>query len=198
MLAMMPWRACSAVHGERGARGFSLVELMTVIAIIAILLSVATPTFISIRQNEQLNATVNKLAATLANARAEAIRRNTRTVVIPSTGGNWVGTQGWISCVDLSHAHTCQSTGVDVILDTQTNIPSIVTVAALPANVIAMPTAGVGFSGEGYTSTAAGGNFQAFALQLTNGTISRRLQLRQTGQIVICDPSVTSDYGICG
>lgn len=57
-------------------RGFSLVEMMTVLAIAAILLAIAVPYFGTMIANARVDSVAESLLAGLVRARAEAIKRN--------------------------------------------------------------------------------------------------------------------------
>jgi prepilin-type N-terminal cleavage/methylation domain-containing protein len=57
----------------RRARGFTLIEMITVLSIIIIVLAIAIPVWNALLGGTNLTAAQNKVAAVLANARADAI-----------------------------------------------------------------------------------------------------------------------------
>lgn len=61
---------------RRHARGFSLLELMVVLTLIAILGLLATPSMAEWMKNQRIRGTAEALLGGLQTARAEAIRRN--------------------------------------------------------------------------------------------------------------------------
>ena len=67
--------------------GFTLIELMVVIAIIAIGLGIAAPSVRNLTLNAQMSAQANDLLADLALARTEAIKRNVRVAICSSSTG---------------------------------------------------------------------------------------------------------------
>jgi type IV fimbrial biogenesis protein FimT len=67
--------------------GFSLVEILVVLAITSLLAVAATPGFMSLINGNRLAGTSNELIAVLQSARLEAIRRGLRVVVCPSNDG---------------------------------------------------------------------------------------------------------------
>jgi type IV fimbrial biogenesis protein FimT len=58
--------------------GFTIVELMVTVTIIAILAAVATPSFVNVVNTNRLASQSNELLAAMQYARTEAIRSNSR------------------------------------------------------------------------------------------------------------------------
>ena len=86
-------------------RGLTLIELMMTIAIAAILLAVAAPSFQQAINANRLGSAANELASAINLARAEAGRQNRRAVLCRSADGSACdGTsslwRGWIVFVD--------------------------------------------------------------------------------------------------
>lgn len=88
--------------GHRTCRGFTLVELMVTISLLAILLAVAVPSFNSWIRNTRVRTTAQVLQDGLRLAQAEAVRRNrtvsffltadpspTASAVAVANGSNW-------------------------------------------------------------------------------------------------------------
>lgn len=83
--------------GKRyGCSGFTLVELMMVIVVLAVLQTLAAPAFSAMVNSVRLTTVVNSLFSSLILARSEAIKRNSRAVVCKSaTGSSCTTTGGW-------------------------------------------------------------------------------------------------------
>ncbi|MNF51618.1 Fimbrial protein precursor [compost metagenome] len=75
----------------RTSRGFTLVELMIAIALLAILATVALPFYQDIIAEQRNRAVTNDLHSALVLARSEAVKRNTQITLGPV--GTW--TAGW-------------------------------------------------------------------------------------------------------
>lgn len=71
-----------------GARGFTLIELMVTIAVLAITLTIAAPSFQGLINSNRLVSQSNELVASLQLARSEAIRRNAKVEVCASSDGS--------------------------------------------------------------------------------------------------------------
>ena len=74
---------------KRRARGFSVLEVMVVVAIIGILLSMGVPSFFTYTQNLQIRSAAEQITAGMNIAKNEAIRRNVTVQFALDTGTAW-------------------------------------------------------------------------------------------------------------
>jgi type IV fimbrial biogenesis protein FimT len=75
------------------APGFTLIEVLTVIAIVAIMATFAVPAMSDFIRNARVRGAGQELRAALVRGRSEAINRNTEVRVVP-VSGDW--SKGWI------------------------------------------------------------------------------------------------------
>ena len=90
------------------AGGFTLVELLVSMAVMAILLTLAVPAFSEAMVSSRLTSVANSFLSHLYLARSEAIKRNGRAVLCKSAdglacsgSGGWH--QGWILFHDANN-----------------------------------------------------------------------------------------------
>ena len=88
-------------RGARRFAGVTLVELLFTMAVLAILVAIAVPSFRGASLSSRLTAAANDLHASVQIARSEAIKSNTTVTLCTSTNGSSCAAsgdweQGWI------------------------------------------------------------------------------------------------------
>lgn len=85
---------CPADGGCR-QRGFSLVELMITVVVLGIAMAIAIPSFRAMTNRNRLVSATNEVVTALQLARMEAVRRNGRVQLCPTTNGADCGGTDW-------------------------------------------------------------------------------------------------------
>ena len=157
-ISSMP-QSATARH-VRGA-GFTLVELMITLAVMVILISIATPGFIGVAQNNRAATQANELLSALHIARSEAATRGVPVSVCASANttscagaSDWA--QGWIVFTDAVAPSGSVDAG-DAVLRTS---PGLVGGATLTARRGGTPVSFVRYFPLGFLDTTADVQFQ--------------------------------------
>ena len=112
-------RGIPPTQARRHVAGFTAIELMVVVSIVAILAALAGPSFTPLIENWRVRESAEQLQSTLHYARSEAIKRGGRVVIqkIPNnTNGCTTASDtrawdcGWIVCHDTNDNGTCNAT----------------------------------------------------------------------------------------
>ena len=82
-----------------GQGGFTLLELVITVAVLAIALGIAIPSFQGITNRNRLTGVTNELLAAIQLTRMEAVRRNTRVTFCPTTNGTSCGGSNWMRSI---------------------------------------------------------------------------------------------------
>ena len=176
---------------RRPGSGFTLIELMVTLSLMAIMLTVAAPSFIAFQRNADLTSTANTFLGTLGAARAEAMKRGLSAYLVPldSAGTDW--SKGWRAFVDVN-GNQVYDAGTDTLISevSTQEFATSVTVSN-DGTYTGFLDAGaryVRFNGSGYPILKSGG-FSGGALRLTNATQTKAIVLNAVGRMRVCTPS---------
>ena len=196
MQARLPY-TCIKKRSFRALCGVTLIELMVGLALLAILMAIAVPSFRGTAAANRLSASTNEVVNAMALARSEAIRRGGRVTVCKSadgaactTAGGWE--QGWIVFVDSTRAGANPSVDAGEVIVSR--------VGAQPDGLTIQGTAAVAnyvsFAADGTMRTMAGAALAgglrvcSTASVLTDGARARRLDISSAGRLASTTPSV--------
>ena len=106
--------------------GFTLLEALVVLALLAVLLTLAAPGMSGLRQQHQMQGQAEQLQASLMLARSQAVARQQRVTLCVqgaaqtcATQGSWA--QGWLVFVDSNNS--ARRDPAEVIVERQDAMP---------------------------------------------------------------------------
>ena len=157
---------------NKQSRGFTLIELMVVIAVVAVLLTLAAPSYQKLIERNRLKEATQGFKSDVQVARMEAIKRSRNTIFHRTSGddGAW--------CYGVSTV-VCDCEQVD---DTAADFCDIKRIAGASFPVVSLETDGDStFDSRRGTSTDLSSLFTTrhYAVEVT---------VSDAGRVVICDP----------
>lgn len=176
----------------RLARGFTLIEAMTVLAITGVLLALAAPSFSNIIDKYKLRGAVESLVSDLQNARLEATKRNAAIYfsIASISANSWCYGYGSDSACDCTSNDTtlCNIRRVSTATDSSFSGTSL-SWDGLSAPRMFDPTMGR-FSGSGSSTTCSpstGCSGKATFSRTLTGSVE--IQISALGRVRACAPS---------
>lgn len=166
--------------------GFTLVELLSVLAVMLIVMAVAVPSMQGLVQGRRLHAATTEFLAAIHLARSEAIRRGERVDLL-AVGGNW--RHGWTVIVDRNRNRQADP-GDDIVLQRDIEVTGLEIDARLLDN--SAPYLAYDASGRSRTDASAyQPQFGTFRFRLAGR--QRNIVLNMLGRARVCNPHAGGD-----
>lgn len=161
-------------HGSVSQLGFTLIELIVTVAVLAIVLATAIPSFSDITLRSKLRTYAADLVASAHLARSEAINRNDQVRMCVSSNGTSCGTGGWGQGWIVLHGST--------VIQRQQAIAGDYRITSTEAVIVFQP------SGVGATVAS----LDICRATPTVGAQGRRVTVSATGRTSVAEITVTS------
>jgi len=178
--------------------GFTIVELMIVIAIVAVLSAIAAPSLRDLVKNTRMTSLVNDLMSDLNAARGEAVKRGVRVSICTSNNGTqctataW--NQGWIVFTDggpeAGPAALPGFVDADLVLDPDTATPLLDVILKVSSAIIGAnesPATLITSTGHSTESGAAYVTFRPSGAVTPGGASTIVFQLCDSRRMVAAD-----------
>jgi len=159
---------------QKRARGFTLIELMVTLAVLAIALSVGVPTYQTITARSSLSAASNDLLAALAMTRSEALKRDA-IVSLQAVSAEPTDTLGSGYCIVVGNPGNCSGT----LVRRFASLNSAISV------VISGGVSSISFDGLGGLTNAGGGTRQVTVCR--SGITGRQINVAVAGRAKLSD-----------
>lgn len=195
-------------NGVSTNKGFTVIELMVVIAVVAIITSLAFPSYRALIQKRQVTSGAEQIAAFVSAVQIESVMRNERLVI------DYDRTDGDTWCMGLTTntaAPYCDCTQTDAGQADFCAIDSVPRI--LTSDELTYPDVLEAINGDGKlgfdpirgltgdpTNNFQAGDTASFELESDSGKFALNVEIGPTGRVRICsDASGTQvpGYAIC-
>ena len=162
--------------------GFTLLELIITVALIAIVTTFAIPSITTFTKNDRLTTNINTLIGHLAYARSEAVKLSQQVSICISsnttscTGGNWQ--DGWIVYIDADGSNTF--TAGEQVLRAQQALDGANTLTTAVGTQVT-------YDYRGFVTAASVGSF--LLCDARSGAFGKTIRISTTGRVRVEDGS---------
>ncbi len=107
---------------KNAEQGFTLIELLVTVTMLAILISLAAPSFNSTIRDNRVLTEANSLITAVSDARSEALKRGRMVSICPSADGLTCGSDwslGWIVYTEKNTVTAGAAPDVDEVLQVE-------------------------------------------------------------------------------
>ena len=212
----MPNRAQSRRDPQQGkngfskTRGFTVIELLIVVAVVAIIASLAVPSYQAIVEKWQVTSAAEQMTAFLSSMKGEAVKLNEDLALVYSDEHDCMGfhqpaVTGSDTCSCAAGANTCQvSTDLDGEGNSTQTFDRVLRIDELREPDVFRTLNMAGNSGVLVYDSVRGVLEPAFAtgmsiaLESTGGLYALNVQVDRMGRIEICNPTSGSHTPVPG
>lgn len=166
-------------------RGATLAELLTCVAVLAILAALAYPSWQRLQARQQVMLAADRLAGSLALARASAVARRAKVILAPLPGASTLD-GGWRLTLEPGSASDQGDTGLLAVVELRDACLRIALRSTEQGSNTLRMTA------VGYSRSEQGG-FLAATFTVTCRGEQRQLRLGAHGRVRLCTPGQDAD-----
>jgi len=169
-------------------KGFTLLELLVAVVIVAILLTIAVPNFGSFISKSRVDSAKNKLVSSVAEARSEAIRAGSRVVICrknsgadtcngsSTSAGNADWSEGWVIFRDDDDDVAVDT---DELLKVHADIADQTSIQYTRGDAII-------FDGSGLLTTSSSDDEVFSISDSADSSVGAGVSIRPTGRVRMC------------
>ena len=212
----MPIQAHTRKDPQKGkkefstSKGFTVIEMLIVVAVVAILTSLALPSYRTIIEKRQVTSGAEQFAAFFSTVKSQAVKRNTDIAMYPQkVGDEWclgfkefdgsscscfddLGDAGACT-VDMNNDGTYQQSDLTVLRSSELSKPETLTgIAFLQGNTAVTNKYFVFDSVRGFLEVPNSGYADNMKLTFEAGQYELDLRIDRLGRTYICSPSTDS------
>jgi prepilin-type N-terminal cleavage/methylation domain-containing protein len=178
-------------NGFSAQKGFTLIEVLIAIAVVAIVASLALPSYRSIIEKRQVTSGAEQLAAFLSAVQMESVKRSENITVSYQSGANWcIGVATGVDACDCTDTDPATA---DCVIDSQVRVvnnsnltyPDVVSAIDGDGAFIFDPARGLIYDDSGFAA------FDEAELEMVSadGTYAMNVQITSTGRVKMCSDS---------